>query len=63
MEKHVTDIAAIIGGLYIVARAIVYMTPTPKDDEALKKIGKWLKLIAWATGLDLKKGIEKYKDK
>jgi len=56
----VDDVAAIIGGLYIIARVIVLLTPTPRDDEALKKVAGWLTAIKVITGLDLKQGIKKH---
>jgi len=59
----IEEVAAIIGGLYIIARVIVLITPTPRDDEALKKVGKWLKALRVIIGLDLKQGIEKYSPK
>ena len=61
MGDRITEISAIIGGIYIIARAIVYLTPTPKDDEALKKVGKWLKVLKVVIGLDLAQGIKKHK--
>ena len=42
--------------LYAVARAIVAVTPTPKDDEALEKVNRLVRLIAKLFGLDLKQG-------
>lgn len=60
MQDKMTEISAIIGAIYILARVIVVLTPTPQDDAALKKIAFWLKLINGITGLDLKKGLKKY---
>jgi len=61
MQDKITEISAIVGALYVIARVVVLLTPTPRDDAALKKVSSWLKLISLITGLDLKKGIEKYK--
>ena len=62
MQIGITEISAIIGGLYIIIRVIILLTPTVRDDEWLKNNApKWLKVIGLITGLDLKKGIEKYK--
>jgi len=47
---------AVIGAAYALARAIVFLTPTPKDDEAVNKIGKLLKTLGVISGLDLKQG-------
>ncbi len=52
-------LVAAIAGLYTTARAIVVLTPTPKDDVAVKKIGKLLKAISKIFGLDLTQGIHK----
>ena len=60
MEDKLVMVSAVIGAIYIVARVVVLFTPTPRDDAALEKVGKWLILISKVTGLDLKKGIKKY---
>lgn len=59
-ENIMITISAIIGAFYIIARAIVWITPTPRDDAALKKVAFWLKLINAISGLDLKQGIKKF---
>jgi len=41
-----TEILAIVGGIVTVASMIVKLTPTPKDDEFLKKIVSLLNIIA-----------------
>jgi hypothetical protein len=56
-QEHIVELFAIIGALYTAARGIVALTPTPKDDEALKKVGVLLKVIAKSVGLDLKQGV------
>ena len=56
LEENWIWICPFILALYGVARAIVAATPTPKDDEALKKVSRVLRLIAGLFGLDLKQG-------
>ena len=41
--KNHTEIIALIGGIVIVARIIVKLTPTPKDDSVLEKVVGFLK--------------------
>ena len=60
MQDRITEISAIIGALYVIARVIVALTPTPQDDEALKKVAKWIKLLTMVTGLNIKQGLKKY---
>lgn len=59
MKEHIVEIFAIIGFLYSAARIIVSLTPTPKDDAALKKVGIQLRALAKMFGLDLTQGISK----
>lgn len=59
IQNNYVGLFAVVGGIYIVARIIVAVTPTPKDDEALEKVGILLKAVAKVAGLDLKQGIEK----
>ncbi len=56
---HGVDLFAIVGVLYTAARMIVALTPTPKDDAALEKVGVVLKTIAKTFGLTLAQGIRK----
>lgn len=42
--------------MYIIARIIVILTPTPKDDEALEKVSGLVRALAKTFGLDLKQG-------
>ena len=58
--EHIDEILAIIGGLYIALRAIVYLTPTKQDDKALDKMSKWLVIFKTVTGLSLNQGIKKH---
>jgi len=56
LEENWIWICPILVALYGVARAIVVATPTPKDDEALKKVSRVVRLIAGLFGLNLKQG-------
>jgi len=56
IKEHPTELLAIAVSLYAAARGIVALTPTPKDDAAMDKVGKLLKIIAKIFGLDLKQG-------
>lgn len=58
MDIALTDILAVIGAAYTLAVAIVKLTPTPRDDEALARISPWLRALAKVFGLDLKQGIK-----
>lgn len=40
---HYNEIVAIVGGVVLLARIIVKLTPTPKDDTALASIVEILK--------------------
>lgn len=44
------ELVAIVGGVVLVARIVVKLTPTPKDDSILEKIVAFLK----AVGLHIK---------
>jgi len=61
LKTHIVEIFAIIGFLYSAARVIVSLTPTPKDNAALEKVGVQLRTIAKMFGLDLTQGISKPK--
>lgn len=56
LEAHYVEIFAVIGFLYSAARIIVALTPTPKDDAYMDKIGAKLTKLAGLFGLDLKQG-------
>lgn len=45
IQGHGAEIIAIIGGTVMLARLIVKITPTPKDDAFLAKVVKVLKEI------------------
>ena len=62
LKEHYVEVFAIIGALYSIARVIVALTPTPKDNVALEKIGVQLRAIAKVFGLDLTQGISKQKN-
>jgi len=59
IQAHYVELLAIVGSLYVAARGIVALTPTPKDDKALEGVAGWLKGVAKMFGLDLKQGITK----
>ena len=50
------NVLAAVGAIYVAARAIVVLTPTPNDDKALDKIGVLLKTLGKVVGLDLTQG-------
>jgi L-cystine uptake protein TcyP (sodium:dicarboxylate symporter family) len=55
------EIEGIIIGVIVLARVIVALTPTKKDDEYLSQhIPTGLKLLSIVFGLDLRQGREKY---
>ena len=56
LKTIIGAVFACIGGLYTLARVIVAMTPTPKDDKYLDKVSGYVVAIAKAIGLDLKQG-------
>jgi len=59
IKEYIVAFFAIVGALYGIGRVIVALTPTPKDNIALAKIGVHLKAIAKVFGLDLTQGIHK----
>ena len=55
------EIEAIIIGVLILARVIIFLTPTKKDDEYLSRnVPKGLKILSIVFGLDLRQGRERY---
>jgi len=58
-EAHITEVFAAVGAVYAAARLIVALTPTPKDDAVVGKIGAVVRLIAATMGLTLNQGIGK----
>ena len=55
------EIEAILIAVIILARVIVHLTPTKKDDEYMSKnCPKGLKILSIVFGLDLRQGREKY---
>ena len=60
IQIGVTEIAAVVGALLIIARVIVKFTKNKKDDAAVAKITGWFKVLKVVTGLDLRKGVGKY---
>jgi len=61
--QYTDEILAVIGALYIIARAIVYFTPTRRDNLILDKVDVWLSRIKLVTGLSLSQGIKKHSPK
>ena len=57
------EIAAVVGALLIIARIIVKFTVTKKDDLFVEKVAGWLKVLRVITGLNVGKGVDKYKPK
>ena len=45
LTEHWTELVAAVGAAIVLARLIVKLTPTPKDDSALEKIVNFLKAI------------------
>ena len=58
IQENSVNILASLGALYMLALAIVKLTPTPRDDEALEKVSPILKALASVFGLNLKQGVE-----
>lgn len=52
ISQHWSDLSAVIGAAYVLARLIVKLTPTKKDDQALQ----WFHVhaLAWAAMFGLK---------
>jgi len=50
ITENFTNIMAIVGAVIVLARIIVKITPTPKDDSILEKVVGFLK----AVGLQIK---------
>jgi hypothetical protein len=63
LQENYENIAAIIGTIYVAARMIVALTPTPKDEIFLDKVGVWLKAIGKIVGLDLTQGVHSKENK
>jgi hypothetical protein len=61
--QYTDEILAVIGGLYIILRAIVYITPTRRDNLVLDRVDKWMVRIKLVTGLSLSQGIKKHSPK
>lgn len=56
IAEYAEHITAALGIAYLVARFVVAMTPTPKDDELLETLTPWASRLAKAFGLDVKQG-------
>jgi len=56
----IIEISAVVGALLIIARIAVKFTKNKKDDAAVEKVAGWLKFLRVLTGLNIKKGVDKY---
>ncbi len=61
IQTHYKDLFAIAGALYVAARGIVLLTPTPADNSALDTVSGWLKTIGGLFGLNLTAGVDEKK--
>ncbi len=59
IQTNYEAIFAILGALYVAARGVVALTPTPADNTALDRVSGWLKTIGGLFGLDLTAGVDK----
>ena len=59
LAKHYVEIFAVIGALCSIARIIVALTPTSKDDIIVGRVSAQLNVIAKVFGLDLMQGRHK----
>lgn len=59
IQKYIVGFFAIAGACCAIARVIVALTPTPKDNIILEKISVQLRVIAKVFGLDLTQGRNK----
>lgn len=57
LQENYVNILAVLGAAYAVALAVVKITPTPRDDEALEKVSVFVRAIAAVFGLNLKQGV------
>jgi len=56
VQGHSTELLGLLVCAYGLARAVVILTPTPKDDERLDEVWKVVRVIATIFGLNLKAG-------
>lgn len=57
IAENISEIGAVLLAAYALARTIVILTPTPKDDKALEQVNAVLRGLGKVFGLDLKQGI------
>lgn len=57
-KDHVDEFLAIIGAAYMLALAVVKLTPTPKDDRAVEKVKGWILAISVLFGLNPFQGVD-----
>lgn len=58
LNEHAERLLAILGLAYALALAVVQLTPTPRDDEALEQVAAPLRALALVFGLDLRRGVK-----
>jgi len=56
VQEHSTELLGLLVCVYGLARAIVIITPTPKDDKRLNEVWKVVRVVATIFGLNLKSG-------
>lgn len=58
LQANIVQIFAVVGALYALARTIVALTPTPKDDEVVGKVWVVVQKLGKLFGLDLSQGVQ-----
>ena len=61
ITENYGNIFTVLFAACALARTIVYLTPTPKDDMAVEKVSVWINGIAKIFGLDITQGNNKSK--
>jgi hypothetical protein len=63
ITANIETVLAIFGGLFMTLRAVVLLTPTPKDDKYFKKVygiyGTVLGVLSKVFGVDTTQGVQK----
>lgn len=59
ITDNIETIGAVIGAAFVLARVVVSLTPTPKDNTAVESASTWLTMICKIFGLDLTQGVNK----
>jgi len=55
LNENWQELLAVIAAVSVIAKFVVNLTPTPKDNEALAKV---YKVVEWAAGIITKKAKE-----